>query len=56
MGAHSLGGASPKNSGYKGRWTAAASNGFSELFYTNMISNAIQWTNVVRLTKTDELK
>jgi len=46
MGAHSLGGAKAENSGYKGKWTGPDNAGFSELFYTNMISKDIKWTNV----------
>jgi hypothetical protein len=49
MGAHSLGGAKAENSGYKGKWTGPDNAGFSELFYTNMISKDIKWTNVVSI-------
>jgi hypothetical protein len=49
MGAHSLGGAKPENSGYKGKWTGPANAGFSEIYYKNMISNLIQWKNVVSI-------
>jgi hypothetical protein len=49
MGAHSLGGAKAENSGYKGKWTGPANAGFSELFYTNMISKDNKWTNVVSI-------
>ncbi len=49
LGAHSLGGARAENSGYKGKWTGAINAGFSELFYTNMISKGIKWTNVVSI-------
>jgi len=46
MGAHSLGGALGQNSGYKGKWTGRNNAGFSEVYYTNMISSGIKWLNV----------
>jgi len=49
MGAHSLGGAKAENSGYRGKWTGRSNAGFSEIFYTNMISSGIKWTNIVRI-------
>jgi hypothetical protein len=49
MGAHSLGGAKAENSGYRGKWTGRNNAGFSEIFYTNMISSGIKWTNIVRI-------
>ncbi len=51
MGAHSLGGAKAENSGYRGKWTGRNNAGFSEIFYTNMISSGIKWTNIVRINK-----
>jgi hypothetical protein len=49
MGAHSLGGALGQNSGYKGKWTGRNNAGFSEVYYTNMISSGIKWLNVVSI-------
>jgi hypothetical protein len=48
MGAHSLGGALKKNSGYFGKWTGRQNAGFNELFYLNMINSTNQWINFVR--------
>ena len=49
MGAHSIGGAFPTNSGYNGKWTGPQNQGFSELFYANMINASITWTNNVSI-------
>ncbi len=38
MGVHSLGGAKVTNSGYKGKWTGKSNFGFSEAYYSNMVS------------------
>jgi hypothetical protein len=48
MGAHSLGGAHPENSGYQGKWTGLQNRGFNELYYLNMINATNKWLNVVR--------
>ena len=47
MGAHSLGGAKPDNSGYAGKWTGPQNPGFNELYYLNMVNTTNVWTNVV---------
>jgi hypothetical protein len=47
MGAHSFGGASTSNSGYSGKWTGSQNKGLSEVFYSNMISSDITFTNIV---------
>ncbi len=49
MGVHSLGGAKAENSGYKGKWTGRNNAGFSEVYYTNMVSSGIKWTNAVSI-------
>jgi hypothetical protein len=49
MGVHSLGGARPENSGYRGKWTGPGNAGLSEIYYTNMVSSGIKWTNVVSI-------
>jgi len=47
MGAHSIGGAFPFNSGYSGKWTGFQNRGFSEVYYKIMIDPSISWNNVV---------
>ena len=47
MGAHSLGGAQPINSGYAGKWTGPQNPGFNELYYLNMVNTTNVWTDVV---------
>ena len=47
MGAHSIGGAFPFNSGYSGKWIGKQNQGFSEIFYKNMLDSSITWTNMV---------
>ena len=47
MGAHSLGGAQPINSGYAGKWTGPQNPGLNELYYLNMVNTTNVWTDVV---------
>ncbi len=47
MGAHSIGGAFRANSGYAGKWTGIQNQGFSELYYSNMINSSITWKSQV---------
>ena len=49
MGAHSLGGALPTNSGYAGKWTGGQNPGFNELFYLNMVNATNKWVNTVSI-------
>ena len=49
MGAHSLGGARPENSGYQGKWTGPQNRGFNELYYLSMINATNKWLNIVRI-------
>lgn len=46
LGAHTLGGAAQKHSGYEGVWIPGEELVFNEKFYRNMISDHIQWLNV----------
>lgn len=47
MGAHSLGGAKPENTGYKGKFTGKSNHGLTEIFYSQMVDNSTKWKNVV---------
>ena len=47
MGAHRFGGASTSKSGYSGKWTGSQNKGLSEVYYSNMISSSITFSNVV---------
>ena len=48
MGAHSLGGASPKASGYNGHFTGAKTRmHFDERYFSQMIDGVHQWKNEV---------
>jgi len=38
MGAHSLGGADPANSGYNGKFTGPYNSGFSEIYYKQLLN------------------
>lgn len=44
MGAHTLGGASPLNSGYRGLWVEDGPTAFDQDYYTLMIDPSYTWT------------
>ena len=47
MGVHSLGNAMFENSGYRGKFTGKSNNGFSEIYFNQMLNNNTKWKNVV---------
>ena len=47
LGVHSLGGAHDENSGYRGKFTGKSNNGFSEIYYSQMLNKTAKWKNVV---------
>ena len=47
LGAHSLGSASKKNSGYDGPWNPINSHSFSNVYYKMMVDPTLNWKQVV---------
>ena len=51
LGAHSLGSASKKNSGYDGPWNPINSHSFSNVYYKMMVDPTLNWKQVVNNSK-----
>ena len=49
LGAHSLGSASKKNSGYDGPWNPINSHSFSNVYYKMMVDPTLNWKQVVNM-------
>jgi hypothetical protein len=47
MGAHTLGGAEPENSGHEGDFVEEEANRFNNKFYQNMFDKEVAWNQVV---------